>query len=158
MIILAIDPGNEESGYVVWDGNTILDKGKVENTMLLEQIQRGMTFVDGAVIEMVASYGMAVGQTVFNTCVWIGRFQQSIINRGIKPELVFRKDVKLFWCGQTRAKDSNISQAIRDRFGEKGSKKNGFNKTYNDEHTKMKADIWQAFALGVYAFDENVVI
>ena len=59
----------------------------------------------------------------------------------------------MYWCGQMNAKDSNIIRAIKDRFGEKGSKKNGYNPAYNDEREKMKADIWQAFALGVYAYE-----
>lgn len=166
MKVLAIDPGNELSAYVIWDGEIILAKGKVSNYEVLDVIEsyaydaeryEGDSHV---VIEMVASYGMAVGQTVFDTCVWIGRFQEQAIsfmgNTNTKTYLVFRKDVKLYWCGQTRAKDSNIIQAIKDRYGEKGTKKHGFNKTYNDEEQKMKADIWQAFALAVQAFEEVV--
>ena len=158
MRVLAIDPGNEFSAYAIWDGKTILAKGKVENEILLEKIVYSFPYdsIDYVVIEMVASYGMAVGQTVFDTCVWIGGFQQASKARGYKTYLVFRKDVKLYWCGQTRAKDSNIIQAIKDRYGEKGTKKHGFNSTYNDEKEKMKADIWQAFALAVQSFEEVV--
>lgn len=155
MRVLAIDPGSEESGYVVWDGKTILSKGKVQNEDLLRIVGNLSEMMNAVVIEMVASYGMAVGQTVFDTCVWIGRFQQNV-HRETTTHLVFRRDVKLYWCGQTRAKDSNIIQAIKDRYGEKGTKKHGFNKVYNDEKVKMKADIWQAFALAVQAFEEVV--
>ena len=35
MKVLAIDPGTTESAYVVWDGETILSKGKVENSLML---------------------------------------------------------------------------------------------------------------------------
>lgn len=159
MKVLAIDPGNEFSAYTLWDGTTILEKGKVENKDMITIIFtlcRYQHVVDHLVIEMVASYGMAVGQTVFDTCVWIGRFQQLGAEYDIETHLVFRRDVKLYWCGQTRAKDSNIIQAIKDRYGEKGTKKHGFNKVYNDEKEKMKADIWQAFALAVQAFEEVV--
>jgi hypothetical protein len=156
MRVLAIDPGNEESAWVIWDGQTILSKGKDINERLLERIVTSFPYdgIDYVVIEMVASYGMAVGQTVFDTCVWIGGFQQAAKARGYDTRLLFRKDVKMYWCGQMRAKDSNIIQAIKDKYGEKGTKKHGFNTTYNDEKVKMKADIWQAFALGEYAFAE----
>ena len=149
MIILAIDAGTTHSGWCLWDGKTILAKGKDIN----EEVIRVMNThrYDRLVLEMVASYGMAVGQTVFDTCVWIGRFYQHDITNYGAPELIFRKDVKIYMCGQTKAKDSNIIQAIKDRYGEKGTKSKGFNPVYNDEVVKMKADIWQAFALALYA-------
>jgi hypothetical protein len=101
-------------------------------------------------IEMVASYGMAVGKEVFDTCVTIGRFIQFAEERGAFRSIdqIYRKEVKLNLCGQTRAKDANIIQALKDRFGDKGTKKNpgwfyGF-----------KADVWQAYALAVTYLDK----
>ena len=71
--------------------------------------------------------GMAVGHEVFDTCRWTGRFQQAVYQRGIYPahmQLVRRNAVKLALCGTPRAKDPNIRQAIIDRFGTVGTKKN----------------------------------
>src|SRR5678809_428964 len=65
-------------------------------------------------IEMIASYGMAVGREVFETCLWIGRFVQAA--RG-EHTLVYRRDVKMHLCGNNAARDSNIRQALIDRFG-----------------------------------------
>lgn len=79
---------------------------------------------DELVIEMIASYGMAVGQTVFETCVWIGRFVQQIDYIGKKYSYIYRKDEKMNICNNMKAKDSNIRQALIDRFGEVGTKKN----------------------------------
>ena len=73
---------------------------------------------------MVASYGMAVGQTVFETCVWIGRFIQQVDYIGKKYNYIYRKDEKMNICHSMKAKDSNIRQALIDRFGEVGTKKN----------------------------------
>ena len=157
MTLLAIDPGNTESGFVVmdWDTYAVIEKGKIHNEDLVSMIFDGDFNQDLCVIEMVASYGMAVGQTVFDTCVWIGRFRQAAIYAGGGQAILYRKDVKMNLCGQTRAKDSNISQALVDRFsfdrhaakGGKGTKKDpGF-------FFGFKSDIWQAYALGVTWID-----
>jgi len=154
-MLLAIDPGNEMSGYVLMnEDHTIYNKGKVKNEELINMIKK-IGFKDLKIcIEMVASYGMAVGQTVFDTCVWIGRFYQaSIETNGYKPILIFRKDVKMNLCGQTRAKDTNIKQALIDRFAY-GVPNNG--KGYKKDpgyFYGFKADIWQAYALGVTCLD-----
>lgn len=86
---------------------------------------------------------MAVGQTVFETCVWIGRFKEIAEAQNIKVDYIYRKDEKMNLCYSMKAKDSNIRQALIDRFGPVGTKKNpgwfyGF-----------KKDIWAAYAVGV---------
>lgn len=156
--ILAIDPGNTESGYVVveHDGQKILrvlHKGKVDNETLLKRVLETPKYWDVA-IEMIASYGMAVGAEVFDTCVWIGRFEQAA--QGHRIERIFRRDEKIYLCGNLSAKDSNIAQALVDRFayGEpnrgKGTKKNpgffhGFSK-----------DMWAAMAVATTYFDKYI--
>lgn len=73
---------------------------------------------------MIASYGMAVGREVFETCVWTGRFIEIARLRKIEVEYIYRKDEKMNLCQSMKAKDSNIRQALIDRFGEVGTKKN----------------------------------
>ena len=146
MKILAIDPGNIESAYVIMDKDyRPLEFGKVKNEELLAITYR--PGFDTVVIEMVASYGMAVGATVFETCVWIGRFWERACQKGYEINKIYRKDVKINLCGSMKAKDANIRQALIDRFGPVGTKKNpgwfyGF-----------KADIWSACAVGVTYLD-----
>ena len=150
-MLLAIDPGNIESGYVILDEYKVIDKGKVLNEDLMFKIAYDVIFknIDQAVIERIASYGMATGQTVFDTCVWIGRFQQLLIENNVDVALVFRKDVKMNICGQTRAKDSNIIQALIDRFAPNTPNRGKGKKASPGYFYGFKADIWQAFALGV---------
>lgn len=117
MKILAIDPGNVESAYCVIDTETLkpLEFGKIENTNL--RVGMYNTQYDMAVIEMVASYGMAVGETVFETCVAIGQFKEIAMRQDIPVKFIYRKDEKMNLCQSMRAKDSNIRQALIDRFG-----------------------------------------
>ena len=149
-MILAIDPGNVESAYVLMGEDLKpMEFSKTENENLLTVIE-SIGFYGGVrtlAIEMVASYGMAVGATVFETCVWIGRFIEAAERIGMKVTRVYRKDVKMNLCGSMKAKDSNIRQALIDRFGVVGVKKApgwfyGF-----------KADIWSAYAVGVTYYD-----
>lgn len=99
-----------------------LEFGKVKN----ENLRCGMynAEYDLVVIEMIASYGMAVGKTVFETCVWIGRFVEIASFNNIKVEYIYRKDEKMNICNSMKAKDSNIRQALIDRFGPVGTKRN----------------------------------
>jgi hypothetical protein len=156
MKILAIDPGTTESAYVIMDSETYkpLEFGKVDNNELLFEIKHEMLF-DKVAIEMVASYGMAVGKSVFETCVWIGRFKQAVLDSSpSNVDFVYRKEVKMNLCGQMKAKDSNIIQALVDRFAYNvPNRGKGYKKTPAFFYG-FKADIWQAFALGVSYLDQ----
>ena len=146
MPILAIDPGNEQSAFVVWDGKYILQAGIIKNDDMLETIERNGE-IGPMVIEMVQSFGMAVGKTVFETVFWVGRFYQAYPGAVYR---LYRRDVKMHLCNNNAAKDSNISQALRDRFGEKPTKKKP-NPVYGGY--KLKRDEWQAWALAVVWMD-----
>lgn len=150
-MILAIDPGNIESAYCIIEKETYrpLEFGKIENYELLNKISM-FKEIECIVVEKVASYGMAVGKEVFDTCEWYGRFIQKYCdsNDNFKIEYIYRKEEKINLCGSMKAKDSNIRQALIDRFGQVGIKKNpgwfyGF-----------KKDIWSAYAVGITYLDK----
>lgn len=146
--MIAVDPGPVESAFVRWNGIGICGHGKLPNEILINNLRHAGSDAyethDPLYVEMIASYGMPVGAEVFETCVWIGRFMEAY-GSGTP---VYRKAVKLALCQSAKAKDSNIRQALIDRFGPPG-KKASPGITYG-----LKADEWQAFALAVYAFDE----
>lgn len=148
-MILAIDPGTEESAYVLltFPDSTIeiIDKGKVKNDTMLTLIERYGNNLSHTVIEMVASYGMPVGKSTFETVYWIGRFCECAFHsRYSKVERIFRKsDVCMHLCHTTKAKDSNIRQALIDRYGEPGTK-NSPGLLYG-----ISNDVWSALAIGV---------
>lgn len=154
--IIGIDPGNIYTGFAVIDGNfKPLEFGKVENKELIGWFEMNRNWLPKTVyIEKVASYGMSVGQTVFDTCEWIGRYTQFFEERGFKVKFVRRKEYVTEFCGSSRAKDANVTQYLIDRFAPntpnhgKGSKKEpGF-------FYGFKADIWQAYAVSVWG-EEN---
>lgn len=144
-MILAIDPGNVESGYVVLNNDLSIEQfGKIDNYELLEMINcSDFNRCDHVVIEMIASYGMAVGATVFETCVWIGRFKQALSLDFSTIRYIYRKDEKINLCGTMKAKDSNIRQALIDRFGVVGTKK------APGWFYGVSKDVWSAIAVGV---------
>jgi len=146
MNILGIDPGNVQSAYVLWNAKdeTLEGYGILENEIMLSRLASDLHICSDVIVcEMVASYGMAVGKTVFETCVWIGRFTDP------EDKLVYRKDIKLHFCNSMRAKDTNIRQALIDRFGPPGTKK-APGKLYG-----VKKDIWSALAVAVYYADTH---
>lgn len=143
--IFAVDPGNVQSAYTILEAGSLRPVAAeiMPNAALLEVIAKHYDKSSTHfVVEMVASYGMAVGKTVFDTVFWLGRFYEAAAGYADRSR-VYRMDVKMHLCHNSRAKDSNIRQALIDRFGEVGSKKApgwfyGF-----------KADMWAAYGVGV---------
>ncbi|WP_423197872.1 hypothetical protein DFLDMN_001510 [Cupriavidus sp. H19C3] len=120
--ILAIDPGTTASGWCLLDRDIVVTSGVMPNAEVVAMLAVGSKGPYTLAIEMIASYGMAVGREVFETCVWIGRFVQAWHS----PEavrLVYRRDVKLHLCGSPKAKDANIRQALLDMFPRTGGGK-----------------------------------
>lgn len=121
-LVFAIDPGNVESAFVVYDpaARRVLDKATIPNADMLTRIDTAARAAAAheAVIEMVASYGMAVGAEVFETVFWIGRFAERWeASSGRAAARLFRREVKLHLCGTSAAKDPNVRQALIDQFG-----------------------------------------
>ena len=155
MIVLAIDPGNEYSAWVLIDTETYrpLKFDKANNLIVLHDIAYELDF-DSAVIEKVASYGMPVGESVFDTCIWTGRFEQCIEDfRRMPVHTVKRYEVKMNMCHDSRAKDSNIIQALCDRFAPGQINRGKGTKKEHGWFYGFRADIWQAYALGVTYID-----
>jgi hypothetical protein len=148
-VVLAIDPGPTESAYVRFDTETrrLLDFGKVSNVALLIDTRLAYRDSDRLVVEMIASYGMPVGREVFETCVYIGRLLEAW-SVSATSSLMYRKDVKLHLCGQVRAKDANVRQALLDRFGPGKAKSIG-TKSIPGPLYGVSGDVWSALAVAV---------
>lgn len=155
-MILAIDPGNIESAYVVLDENLKpIEFAKVKNELLLGFLY-GDRFlkVENYAVEMIASYGMAVGKEVFDTCVWIGRFYEAINwTNDTEPTYIYRKDEKMNLCQSMKANDATIKQALVDRFAYGVSNHGKGTKKAPGWFYGFKADIWAACAVGVTYHD-----
>lgn len=152
MKLLAIDPGDEMSALLVYtDSPECLDShGIFPNERVLELIDElALDGVDECVIEMVASYGMAIGRDVLETIFWIGRFAERWeARRGSPAARLIRRQVKMHLCHNATANDSNLRAALIDRFGPGKAKAVGTKKDQGPLYG-VKADIWQALALAV---------
>jgi hypothetical protein len=143
--ILAIDPGCTETAWIVLRYGKPHFWGKEMNEVFRRRIVTAQFEEATFVLEKVESFGMAVGKEIFETVFWSGRFAEAW---GRTFHRIGRKDVKLHLCGTTRAKDSNIRQAIIDKFG--GSKEAAIGtKRKPGPLYGIKADVWAALAVGI---------
>lgn len=145
MIVLAIDPGPKQSAFVMWD--SAVPRIMASDTVLNDTLRERLIMDDYpeakiVAIEMVACYGMSVGADVFETCLWIGRFAERAEPTPVR--LVYRKDVKMHLCHSMRAKDSNIRQALIDKYGPPGTKK-APGATFG-----VSGHLWSALAIADY--------
>jgi len=156
MRVLAIDPGSTKSGLCMINSKTYspIHAEKISNEEVLDLLPSPDTLV---VIEMVGHYGtgMPAGKDVFDTCVWIGRFLQHFTDCKLHVRQMMRSEVKLHLCGSVRAKDSNIIQALVDRFASGQPNYGKGTKKAPGWFYGFKADVWQAYALAVTYIDKQ---
>ena len=136
--IVGIDPGPKESGIVRGRFNGQAAHGGlppaslVGQTGLLSEItgyfQSNESLLDCPLpqwcekslltIEWPASYGMAVGQSIFQTCFWAGRFTQRWLGLGgavVVP--ILRSTVRNVLVGHARATGQELRNAIYEMYG-----------------------------------------
>jgi hypothetical protein len=171
MRTLAIDPGPTHSAYIVVnDDLEPLWFDKTTNEELLEL--RHLQTADHIAIEQIGHYGtgMPAGKDVFDTCIWIGRFWQAILDYDFHAELadggllrdpppsvtlIPRKTVVTYLCGNPKAGDPNITQALIDRFNPGGRNHGKGIKNDPEWFFGFHSDIWSAYALAVYFHDTH---
>lgn len=123
MIVFGVDPGQLKSAWCCFDtvGRRVIWSGYEDNVTVRRHL-RGES--SGAlVIEMVQCYGsQMLGAPLFETCVWIGQFKEAGRNFPIVAT-VLRPEAARHLCYKSNVKDGAMNQALRDKLGEKGTKK-----------------------------------
>lgn len=133
---IGIDPGTDKSGIVSLfpDSEKVEFPGVVENGEMISACEEivhaaAVRFPAGVPVhvgvEMIASYGMPVGQSVFETLLWIGHFITKFpaLAAPVRIKKVFRIQVKSHLCHSAKAKDANVRQALIDLFPATGGGK-----------------------------------
>ena len=154
MNIIAIDPGNRESAFVIYRPETmqIVEFGKRDNEILVPFL-KGWSCIDDTflAVEMIKSFGNAMGDEVLETCVWIGRFIEAWNNEFYVK--INRKTIVSVLCHNSRAGDSAVRQAVIDRFreafGYDSSRKAIGNKKNPGRLYGVSADVWSALAVAL---------
>jgi hypothetical protein len=115
-----------------------------DNLTVLRVLDAYQAEAEVLVVEQIKSYGNVMGDSMIQTCVWIGRFIERWKNRF---DLLPRKTIVTQLCNNSRAKDSNVRQALIDRWGGKASAI-GSAKAPRTLYG-FKSDMWSALAIAV---------
>jgi hypothetical protein len=128
--ILAIDPGPEQSAWLLYDQTRVVASGIEANLPVLVRFQQRAWHddevtnlqvpIDAVVFEQIESFGMAVGRETFETVFWTGRFYEWATQYGADVARMPRRTVKLHVCHSARATDANVRMALLDRWGGAG--------------------------------------
>lgn len=151
--ILAIDPGTTISAWVLYriGEDRVVSFETCENELLLSffRVSHGIEMFRPKkdilfVVEKVTGYGKPVGETVFETCFWSGRFVQAW---GGSFVMYPRRRVKKVLLGKDKGDDKHVRAAGIAWFGGK-EKAIGKKANPGDLH-KMKEHEWQALGLAL---------
>lgn len=117
MILLAIDPGPTRSAWVELETSTLHIRGfsYETNEQLLARLRDFGTFLEHLAIERVQSYGRSVGNPVFETVFWTGRFVEAV--DPVPFTRIASPTVRAHLCGRVGVGYPEIRSALYDRFG-----------------------------------------
>lgn len=114
---MGLDPGPKQSGWVLYDGR-VIDSGVDDNNDLRVWVKHGQ-HAKVLAIEVFEARGMPIGNDSVRTMIWTGRFIEAFPGKVIEVQ---RRAVKSFLCGDMKAGDPNIRQALLDLVGPRGTK------------------------------------
>lgn len=121
MLIAGIDPGPEQSALVLLAADVpevtlvrYLPNAELEQE-LAAALMQGVSQIG---IEWMVSYQKAVGQPVFQTCRWVGRFESAFLRRELPVELISNVEIRQNLCHvHNKCGAAEIRAALIDRFG-----------------------------------------
>lgn len=152
-MILAIDPGPTRSAYVLLDDRSsgsprVIAFGKDANEDVLARVRefrRNAFGTNTLVIEWITVASVA-GAEVYQTCRWIGRFEEA--STANKVVLLPRMSVLLHLFGKRNVAkaDALVRRAMLDRYGGDGAKGT---KANPGPLYGFHADCWAALAVAV---------
>ena len=126
--LIGIDPGTTKSAYIALSVEGFISTfAIVPNEELARWIQLDLprrSWFGGdpvtLVIEWVSFYGREIhaGSETFDTCRWVGRFQQAW-NDDSRCVLIPRRQVRSELCGTQKAGDAEVRAMLIDRYGGK---------------------------------------
>jgi len=168
MKILTIDPGNEESAYVIYDTETKLptEWGMKTNPEMRQHICQIAVdaIAEQCVIEYTPPYTMTtqgghsfVPNQVVLTAIELGRFIQVWEyhnDDGDEAETLSRIEIKKHMLGRATGNDSHITQAILERYG--GTREQAVGRKASPGPLYgVKKDVWAALAVAITWSETN---
>ena len=152
MLILSIDSGTKQSGFVVYDTEKqeILDKGILLNEELVEKVwtyNKGEQYPSVLVYEGMHLYH-SVSQDTLETLMWIGEFRFAFRMCDYKEPCIEIKRSTIRKHFEVK-NDSGIRVALIDRFGGSRSVAVGTKKQKGKLYG-VKSHIWSALAVAIY--------
>lgn len=152
--LISVDPGTTQSSYVLTDGGggCVIQHGTLPNAAV-EQLLKN-TDVEHFAVEMISSYGAPVGEEVFETCLWIGRFIGAFNGPHTK---IKRHEIKMHLCHTMKGiNDSAIRQRLIDLYG--GKEKAIGNKKSPGPLYGFHGDQWAALAVANVWWDRQAFV
>lgn len=125
MFVFAIDPGDTESGYCLYDAETKrpFAYGKVANHALIDVAgtQVSLYGTDLTFVIETMSIPKKCGKTVFDAIFWSGRFYQAMIDSDAVVATLMRITAKGHILKLIGGNDREMKEALEIRFGGKAA-------------------------------------
>jgi hypothetical protein len=160
MLVLGCDPGNQQSAFVLYDTNESkpIKWWKSDNAMCRSNLSAiACEKVSLLIIEYTPPYTLqsasgrgSVPNQLMLTAFEAGRFAERWRNLRLDHDfcLISRTDVKKHLLGRATGNDSNVTQAILDRYGGTREVAVGTKKKQGPLYGITK-DCWAALALAI---------
>jgi len=156
MKILAIDPGQFESGFVVvvysFENKQffISEAGKTVNSAVINAVETA-TVLEMVIVERPQSFGQTWGESLIETAMIVGEIRHAARHRGNGVSIYYltRKQVTGQLCGSAKSGDPGVRAALIEALGPPGTKREP-GPTWG-----VKTDAWQALGLCVAWLEKN---